>query len=158
MSTQDIKNLVVISDLLATAGQPSEDQLRTLVDEGYQVVVNLGLMDPRYCLPDEAGLVQANGMEYHHIPVEFGAPQRADLAAFFDVMDHHAGRKVMVHCAANYRVTCFVALYAQARWGWTPQRCDAYIGRIWKPDATWRAFIDSALAPADAFIAAGESI
>lgn len=155
MSTQDIKNLVIVSDLLATAGQPTEEQLRALAGEGYQVVINLGLMDPRYCLPDEAGLVKATGMEYHHIPVEFAAPQRADLAAFFDAMDNHAGQKVMVHCAANYRVTCFVALYAQARWGWTPQRCDAYIGRIWKPDATWRAFIDSVSAPAAAAAAAG---
>jgi len=158
MSTQDIKNLVIVSEQLATAGQPTEDQLRTLVDEGYEVVINLGLMDPRYCLADEAGLVQANGMEYHHIPVEFAAPGRAELMAFFDVMDNCSGRKVMVHCAANYRVTCFVALYAQARWGWTSQRCDAYIGRIWKPDATWRAFIDSVSAPAEAFTAVGESI
>jgi protein tyrosine phosphatase (PTP) superfamily phosphohydrolase (DUF442 family) len=144
MSTQDIKNLVVVSDLLATAGQPTEEQLRALAGEGYQVVINLGLMDPRYCLADEAALARACGLQYHHIPVEFSAPRHTQLAQFFALMDENAERKVLVHCAANYRVTGFVALYGIARWGWTRERADAFITQVWTPDPTWRAFIDAA--------------
>lgn len=49
MPLTDIYNFVPVSDELATAGQPTEDQLLEVAREGFGVVVNLGLLDPRYC-------------------------------------------------------------------------------------------------------------
>ena len=144
MSILDIKNLIVLSDRLATAGQPSEAQLRALAGEGYALVINLGLMDPRYCLDDEAGTVRAAGMSYCHIPVEFAAPKMAQLDTFFAAMDSNADRKVFVHCAANYRVTCFVALYGRHHWNWSAAQGAEFIGAVWQPDDVWQAFIDAA--------------
>jgi protein tyrosine phosphatase (PTP) superfamily phosphohydrolase (DUF442 family) len=66
MALDDVKNYVAVSDRLGTAGQPSEEQLRDVADAGFEVVVNLGLPDPRYCLADEAGSVHALGLTYHH--------------------------------------------------------------------------------------------
>lgn len=149
MSMEDIKNLIVVSPHLATAGQPSVEQLGAVATEGYQLVINLGLMDKRYCLDDEAGVVAALGMDYHHIPVEFAGPQLSDLRAFFAIMDANAGRRILVHCAANYRVTCFVALYGRTRWGWTETQAAELIGRVWQPDQVWQDFMRHALgAPA----------
>jgi len=87
MPIDDIKNFIAVSDRLGTAGQPSEAQLRDVADAGFEVVVNLGLLDPRYCLADEAGSVASLGLAYHHIPVDFNAPQPDDLRRFFDAMD-----------------------------------------------------------------------
>jgi len=145
MSMEDIKNLVVVSPHLATAGQPSAEQLGAVATEGYQLVINLGLMDKRYCLDDEAGLVGALGMDYHHIPVEFASPRLSDLSAFFAIMDANAGRRILVHCAANYRVTCFVALYGRMRWGWTETQAAELIARVWQPDQVWKDFMRHAL-------------
>ena len=142
MPIEDIRNFVTMSDNLATSGQPSEEQVAELARAGFEVVVNLGLMDPRYCLADEAGLVGALGMMYHHIPVDFNAPQLDDLRKFFAVMDASRGRQVFVHCAANYRVSSFVALYGQARLGWSADEADAHIKRIWALNETWKAFIE----------------
>jgi len=136
-----IRNFIPLSDRLATAGQPSEAQLRALAQAGFEVVVNLGLLDPRYCLPDEAGLVRALGLAYHHIPVDFRAPAAADLERFFAVMQQEQDRKLFAHCAANYRVSCFLALYGEARLGWSRQRADAHIRRAWEPDPVWTAFL-----------------
>ena len=61
MAIEDIKNFVSLSEQLATAGQPSEQQVQELAREGFEVVVNLGLLDPRYCLADEAGLTGSLG-------------------------------------------------------------------------------------------------
>ncbi len=158
MSIQDIKNLVKISETVSTAGQPTEDQLRALRLAGYHAVINLGLMDARYCLADEAGLVQTLGMDYHHLPVEFSAPRHEQLMAFFALMDRYAGQKLMVHCAANYRVSCFVALYAQARWNWSHDRAEALISQTWTPDPTWRAFMEQAVTNQNDFAAAGAYI
>ena len=62
MALDEIKNFVAVSDRLGTAGQPSEEQLREVADAGFEVVVNLGLLDPRYCLADEADSVAALGL------------------------------------------------------------------------------------------------
>jgi protein tyrosine phosphatase (PTP) superfamily phosphohydrolase (DUF442 family) len=142
MAIEDIKNFVAVSDHLATAGQPSARQLEEIAQAGFEVVVNLGLLDPRYCLPDEAGLVGSLGMAYHHIPVDFQAPREEDLRKFFDVMEASHDRKMFVHCAANYRVAGFVALYGQARLGWSADQADAHVRRVWDTNDTWRQFIE----------------
>ena len=146
MALDDIKNFVAVSDRLGTAGQPSEAQLREVAEAGFEVVVNLGLLDPRYCLTDEAGSVTGLGLTYHHIPVDFNAPEPDDLRRFLQAMDASKDKKVFVHCAANYRVSSFVALYGQARLGWTPEAADAHIRRIWEPNETWARFIAEARA------------
>ena len=105
--------------------------------------MNLGLLDPRYCLADEAGLARALGLDYHHIPVDFGAPQLDDLKKFFDVMDAAREKKVFVHCAANYRVSGFIALYGQARLGWSTDQADTHIKRVWDLNETWKTFIEA---------------
>jgi len=144
MALDEIKNFVAVSDRLGTAGQPSEAQLRDVAAAGFDVVVNLGLLDPRYCLPDEAASAASLGLTYHHIPVDFNAPQADDLRRFLDVMDASAGKKVFVHCAANYRVSSFVALYGQARLGWSADQGDAHIRRVWEPNETWVRFLADA--------------
>lgn len=138
----EIRNFVAVSERLATGGQPSEQQVRELSAAGFEVIVNLGLLDPRYCLSDEAGLVESLGVAYHHVPVDFTAPQPADLATFFDVMDASRDKTVFVHCAANYRVSSFVALYGQEKLGWSTTEADAHIRRVWEPNETWAAFIE----------------
>ena len=71
MSTQDIYNYIKVDERTVTAGQPTEDQLRSAAAEGFVTVINLGVLDPRYALKDEAGFVQSCGMGYHHIPVDW---------------------------------------------------------------------------------------
>jgi protein tyrosine phosphatase (PTP) superfamily phosphohydrolase (DUF442 family) len=138
----DIKNFVAIDERLATAGQPTEDQVRDLAAEGYASVINLGLLDPKYCLADEAGLVTSLGMAYRHIPVKFEAPTVDDFRAFVAAMDEREGDKTFVHCAANYRVSAFVSLYGELRLGWPRARADEHARRVWSPNETWRAFIE----------------
>jgi protein tyrosine phosphatase (PTP) superfamily phosphohydrolase (DUF442 family) len=139
-----IKNFIPVTDALVTGGQPTAPQLEEVARAGFEVVVNLGLLDPRYCLPDEQGLTASLGMQYHHIPVDFKAPRLEDLAKFFGVMDAAVGKRVFVHCAANYRVSGFVGLYGQAKLGWSPEQADALVRRVWQPDETWQQFIAAA--------------
>jgi protein tyrosine phosphatase (PTP) superfamily phosphohydrolase (DUF442 family) len=142
MSIDDIRNFVALSDTLATAGQPSEAQLKALADTGFEVVINLGLLDPRYCLPDEAGLVESLGMTYHHIPVDFTGPRFESFERFVEVMNASRDKRVFVHCAANYRVSAFVALYGESKLGWSADEAEAHIKRLWEPNDTWASFID----------------
>ena len=142
MALDDIKNFVAASDWLGTAGQPSEAQLRDVASAGFEVVVNLGLLDSRYCLADEAGTVSGLGLGYHHIPVDFNAPQLDDLRRFFDAMDDAKDERVFVHCAANYRVFELRGALRRGRQaGRSPEQGDAHIRRIREPNETWTRFI-----------------
>jgi protein tyrosine phosphatase (PTP) superfamily phosphohydrolase (DUF442 family) len=144
MAIEAIKNYVALSEELATGGQPSEEHIRELAQAGVTCIINLGLLDPRYCLADEAGLVHSLGVEYYHIPVDFQAPTMEDLTQFCTVMQAAVGKRVFVHCAANYRVSSFVSLYGQATLGWSQAQAEAHIRRLWEPNEVWAAFIERA--------------
>jgi protein tyrosine phosphatase (PTP) superfamily phosphohydrolase (DUF442 family) len=140
MPLGEIKNIVEIGDRIGTGGQPSESQLKDVASAGYQVVINLGLLDPKYCLPDEAGLVADLGIEYHHIPVVFTDPKTDDFRRFVDVMASHRDHKVFIHCALNWRVSAFVALYGELRLRWPQSRADAHMRLFWEPNDAWIDF------------------
>lgn len=141
MPIEEIKSFIAVTPTLAAGGQPTEDQLREIADRGFEVVVNLGLLDQGYSLADEAGLVRGLGLVYHHIPVDFEAPQAVDLQRFLAVMDSSRGKRVFVHCAANMRVSCFVSLYGEARLGWSRDHADDLVGQVWEPDEVWTRFL-----------------
>jgi protein tyrosine phosphatase (PTP) superfamily phosphohydrolase (DUF442 family) len=141
-SLDEIRNFVLVEGRIGTAGQPSETQLAAVAAAGYQRVINLGLLDPKYCLPDEAGLAAKLGLAYQHIPVRFDAPGLDDFAAFVTAMDAaHDSGPVFVHCAANYRVSAFLALWGELRLGWTRAQADRHAALLWQPNPVWQAFI-----------------
>lgn len=142
----EIYNYLRIDDRLATAGQPTVEELGAAARDGVEVVINLALHDdPRYSLPDETGTVLALGMEYVHIPVRFDAPTQNDLTAFFEAMDRYRDRRVLVHCAANKRVTSFLGLYRTMREGCDAETAFEPMRRIWEPNPVWSAFIEDVL-------------
>jgi protein tyrosine phosphatase (PTP) superfamily phosphohydrolase (DUF442 family) len=141
MPLDDIRNFLPIDARIGTAGQPTEAEVREVADAGYQAVVNLGLLNPEYCLPDEAGLAASLGLKYRHLPVNFDAPAVADFEAFVAQMDAWAGERVFVHCAANFRVTSFMAVYGEMRLGWDRDRADGHARTFWEPNPTWHQFV-----------------
>jgi protein tyrosine phosphatase (PTP) superfamily phosphohydrolase (DUF442 family) len=144
VSTEDIQNYYKVDERIITGGQPTEGQIRSAAEDGYQVVVNLATIDRRYSLDDEAGLAQSLGLAYHHIPVEWGAPTEADFDAFAAVMQQNQDKRVLVHCAANYRASAFYALYAMQNLGWSETQADALTASLWKRQyPVWDAFIQN---------------
>ena len=142
-----IASFVPLTDRLATAGQPSEEQLAAVAAAGFAVVINLALHDdPSYSLRDEAGLAASLGLEYVHIPVQFSTPTVEALAAFSQAMQRAGEGKVFVHCRHNKRVPVFVALDRILRQGWPRDAALEAMRKVWTPDANWEAFIARALA------------
>lgn len=142
----DIYKFLPVDERLCTSGQPTQPQLVALAHAGFEVVVNLGLHDdPRYSLADEPGLVHSLGMLYVHIPVAFDAPTETDLRAFFDAMEKHRSRKVLVHCAANARVSAFMGLYKVIRQNEATDSAFAAMKSVWEPNSIWTSFISSML-------------
>ena len=136
-----IYNFLILSDSMATAGQPLEEELEFVSKAGFEVVINLALSDADYSLPDEMGVVKNLGMEYVHIPVIWQNPTSDDLDKFFGVMEAYKGRKIFIHCAANMRVSTFIALYRVVKEGWDYSEAMKYVYKIWNPDTIWSDFI-----------------
>lgn len=146
----DIYNYLRIDEKLATSGQPSVEELAAVAKDGTEVVINIALHDDlRYSLPDETGTVKSLGMTYVHIPVKFDAPTEQDLLAFFDAMEKHREKKLLVHCAANKRVTSFLGLYRVLKLGWEVDAAFAPMREIWEPNENWAPFIAAILAKRD---------
>jgi protein tyrosine phosphatase (PTP) superfamily phosphohydrolase (DUF442 family) len=142
MSTEDIQNYYKIDERVITGGQPTEGQIRSAAEDGYQAVVNLATIDPRYSLDDEGGLAQSLGMGYHHLPVEWGAPKPEDFDAFVAVMQQLRDQRVLLHCAANYRATAFYGLYAMQNLGWSEAQADALRAAVWQHEyPVWDEYV-----------------
>jgi uncharacterized protein (TIGR01244 family) len=143
VSTTDIYNVIRIDDRILTAGMPTADQLRAVATAGVTTVINLATYNPGHSLEGEADLVRSLGMDYIHIPVDWGNPTDADFAAFEQTMTRLEGAPVLIHCAANYRVTAFYSLYARKHLGWSEAQAEALRSRIWSGSdyPVWQAFV-----------------
>lgn len=141
---ESIYNFLLISDTLATAGQPTEAQFDAIRQAGFSVVINLALPTSNNALPHEQALVESHGMTYAHIPVLWENPTLDDLQQFFAVMESNSGKPIFVHCAANMRVSAFVYLYRYLRQGVAEEQARQDLNQIWQPNEIWQQFIDQA--------------
>lgn len=145
VTTESIYNFRRVDDRYITGGQPTEPQLQAVAADGYDVVINLATLDPRYSLKDEGGTVTSLGMKYHHIPVNWDHPTDADFTAFERVMQESGDARTLVHCAANYRATAFYTLYAEKHLGWSKERGREFRASIWRDYGKypeWQALIE----------------
>lgn len=147
MGIDQAVNFRAISESTSTAGELSREQLAELGTCGYQVVINLLPPENDHALQDEQAIVEAQGLVYYCIPVNFAAPRQSDYYAFVQVMNACEGKKLMIHCAANYRVSVFYAIYAYEHLGWTAERAGQHIRSVWQPkeNPPWSIFLSGYL-------------
>lgn len=142
---EDIRDFRRLSARCLTSGQPTAEQLAEAAAEGVEVVINLALPTSDHALPDERGVVERLGMRYEHIPVHFDSPQEEELERFSDLVESVSDRKLLIHCAANKRVSAFVALHRVRRLGWPAEKALEEMRAVWEPDDVWRDFITASL-------------
>ena len=139
---QGVHNFIQVRPDLATSGVIAKESFAEIRADGYDVVVNLLPDDSKYAVSDEAAVVADLGMDYVHIPVDFAAPSASNYDDFTAAMRTARGKKVWVHCAANWRVSSFVSLYGELELGWTRSIAEELVEKAWgEPDAVWRQFI-----------------
>ena len=142
---EDIYNYLQLSDSIATAGQPAEDQFLAIKDSGYQVVVNLALPESANALPDERAIAENLGMQYIHIPVVWENPTLENFQDFALAMQANTDKPIFVHCAANMRVSAFMYLYNHICKQMSDEQAKGNLAQIWTPNETWQNFIQKAI-------------
>ena len=141
-------NFRKISDRLTTSGIVRPDELNALQAQGYQVVINLLPDTSEHAVANERDVVESQGIEYVHIPVDFKQPTPSDFLKFSRTLDRVHEKTVHVHCAANYRVSAFYSLYLVSREVWSAEQAMEFIRSIWQPTEYpgWPDFISGILA------------
>ena len=93
-------------------GQPSADDLQRLAESGVRYVINLRPAAEQTGY-DESAAVQAEGMEYHNLPVAGAADISFANAQALDALLAEIGDEpVLLHCASGNRVGALMALRA----------------------------------------------
>ncbi len=142
---ESIHNFLKLSDNIATAGQPSEEQFTAIKEAGYQLVVNLAPPGSTNAIPQEGEIVESLGLQYVHIPVVWTNPTLEDLDRFFSILNANTEKPVFVHCAKNMRVSAFMYLYRRLHDCWDDQQAESDLHKIWIPNEMWQAFIQRAI-------------
>jgi len=141
-----IDNFKLLSPSIATSGQPDAQELQLIAHAGYEVVINLGLSDTDYAIPDEREILLSQGLSYYHIPISFSEPEIEKFWQFLQVVKKHSKQKMFIHCAANKRVSVFMALYRHIEQNWNLDDALEEAETIWQPDDNWCLFIDAIIA------------
>ena len=145
MDETSIYNYKHLTERLASSGQPTEDEIDTIINAGYNIVINLGLHNTDYSINNEASTFQENNVTYIHIPVIFEEPQKKDLDVFIKTLDKYKESKIFIHCAANKRVSVFIALYRILTLGWEKEKAIKELHTVWQPNDVWQSFINQQL-------------
>ncbi len=150
MAVEDIFNFVSINEQISTGGQPTQEQFEAAREEGYTAVINLAPVDAENnALEDEEGLLASLGLDYVHIPMIWDDPKPEQFNAFCSAMEKVGNQKVLVHCAANYRVSAVISSYAIKHLGWSVKQADSLVNKIWTSvpeypmNDTWQTYIDT---------------
>jgi len=134
MSVDKAYNYRQVDERLATAGRVEPQQLAQLGGEGFEVVISLLPESSEYAVAGERQAVEVQGIEYHYLPVDFGAPTLEDYGQFRQLMQRAGERKLLIHCAANYRVSAFYSRYAIDTGRWSQAQADEFMWSVWQPD------------------------
>lgn len=140
-----ILNYIKINELISTSGQPKIEELESIANEGFEVVINLAVLVTSNALENEDKIVSSLNMSYIHIPVDFENPKLSDLKLFLNILQALGANKVWIHCAKNYRVSAFMYVYHKYILHTPFEEIDLSIFDKWQPSLVWQELMKVSL-------------
>ena len=86
-------------------------------------------------------ILEEQGVEYIHIPVDFENPTDHDYEHFVQYMSANSETPLWVHCVANMRVSAFMYRYRTSELGEEEGNARSDMNKIWEPFGVWRKFV-----------------
>jgi len=141
-------NFKQLDELTSSSGTLKNVDLKSLLSEKYSVVINLLPDDSEYAIEGEKEDLESFGIHYIYIPIDWSEPKHTDYEAFESAMTKNDGKKLHIHCAANYRASAFYAIYAYNNKGWSKTKLNAFIDEIWEISdyPVWVDFVSQQIA------------
>ena len=114
----DIRNFLQVTPEFCTGGQPRIEHYARLKADGVKAVLNLR-QPTEHRAEEEQQAVEAAGLKYFNIPVNYQNPSDADVDQFLKITDDPANRPMFIHCTAAIRVGAFWMIRRVLRDGMT---------------------------------------
>jgi uncharacterized protein (TIGR01244 family) len=102
----DIRNFLRVTPEFCTGGQPRLEHFEMLKRDGVKAVLNLR-QPTEHRAEEEQKAVEAAGLRYFNIPVNYQQPSDAQVDEFLRITDDAANRPMFIHCTAAIRVGAF---------------------------------------------------
>ena len=149
MIIQKAYNFKQLDKFVSSSGTLKNIDLKSFLSENYSVVINLLPNDSEYAIEGEKKDLESLGIHYVYIPIDWSEPKHSDYEAFESAMTVNDGKKLHIHCAANYRASAFFAIYAYNHMGWSKSKLTAFINGIWKISEypVWVEFVSQLTPP-----------
>jgi uncharacterized protein (TIGR01244 family) len=121
------------SPILAISGQPRRDQFSAIAKAGFKVVVNVGAPESNpQAIRDEQRLVEAEGMQYHYIPLSWETPDKAQVKKAVALLQELQGQPSLVHCYVGSRAALVAYLQRSAASPTNEAQENATMSMIWR--------------------------
>ena len=143
------QNHVVVDDRLHTSGQPAAAVLEGLAKRGFDTVINLAPPTVQGAVAEERALLEASGVDYVNIPVDFRDPTYENFERFSEALRDSRDGQVLVHCQVNARGSAFTFLYRVVHEGVAPAEAYELVEKVWTPNEQWAQFVEDVLARHD---------
>jgi uncharacterized protein (TIGR01244 family) len=114
----DIRNFLQVTPEFCTGGQPRMEHFAKLKADGVKAVLNLR-QPGEHRADEEKQAVEAAGLKYFNVPVNYQSPSEADVDQFLKLTDDAANRPMFIHCTAAIRVGAFWMIRRVLRDGMT---------------------------------------
>jgi protein tyrosine phosphatase (PTP) superfamily phosphohydrolase (DUF442 family) len=134
-------NIVQITPLLFTSGQPNAGALAGLGTQGFEAVVYLAPPTVGDAVKDEAMIVGRQGMVFVNIPMDWENPKEKDFQMFSAALTGLDQRKVLVHCQVNMRGSTMTFLYRTITLHEDPAQAYDAVAKVWSPRGKWKDYI-----------------
>ena len=102
----DIRSFLQVTPEFCTGGQPRMEHFATLKSNGVKAVLNLR-QPSEHSADEEKQAVEAAGLKYFNIPVNYRSPSDTDVDQFLKLTDDPSNRPMFIHCTAAIRVGAF---------------------------------------------------
>lgn len=113
-----IRNFLRVNKEFCTGGQPRNEHLQKLKDDGVKAIINLRPATEHRAAEEEAKAKEL-GLKYFNIPFVFAEPKDEQATEFLKITDDTANRPAFIHCTSAIRVGAFWMIRRVLRDGWT---------------------------------------
>ncbi|HWS86466.1 MAG TPA: sulfur transferase domain-containing protein [Pyrinomonadaceae bacterium] len=118
-----IRNFLRVNKDFCTGGQPRNEHLAKLKEEGVRAVINLR-PPGEHRAEEERAEAERLGLRYFNVPVVYREPKEEQATEFLKLTDDEANRPAFIHCTAAIRVGAFWMIRRVLRDGWTIEEAE----------------------------------
>jgi len=137
---ENISQFHSYSESLSAGGQPTLEQLKSLKEAGFEVIINISPVSARNALHNEHQLTENLKLDYIHFPVDCSALKPFHYLTFRNILKSTEGQKTFIHCGANIKSSNLIHMYLVLEKGIDEAESLSILKKIQNPEDKWLSY------------------